>query len=86
MKKTLAIAGVAGALTIGMAVPSFAQYYVHTVPHYGYYPNAVENGQCFVETDKTLGFGYWGSCAAKGQALGRGSGTYKTENLPYNPR
>ena len=84
--KHTAIAGIA-ALVAGFAAPSFAQDYYygyqHSMPHYGYYPNTAEYGECFVETDKTLGFGYWGSCATQGRAVGRGSGSLQTQNLPY---
>ena len=88
--KYFAIVGIAGALMAVGTAPSFAQYYGdygyrHSDPHYGYYPGA-QDGQCFVITDPVKEFGYWGSCATTGQALGHSSGNPRTQNLGVNPR
>ena len=88
--KHIAMLGIVGALAVGVAAPTYAQnyygdngyygyYFQHTVPHFGYYP-AREGGECFVTTDPTLGFGYWGSCQSAPPAIGRGSGSFKS---PY---
>ena len=86
--KYFAIVGIVGALATAGGAPAFAQDYGygyrHASPHYGYYPSA-EGGECYVVTDPTLGFGYWGSCATRGAAIGRSTGDRKTQNLPYSP-
>jgi hypothetical protein len=90
ISKHVAMAGIVGALAIGLAAPSFAQNYDygnrHTGSHFSYGPQESEAGECFVTTDPVLGYGYWGSCAARGQAVGRSTGAYKTQNYPAGPR
>jgi hypothetical protein len=69
MKRTIALTFLA-AVGVAAASPAFAQAVaIEGAPHpsavgvpFGYVSTANPSGQCWIMTDKGMGYGYWGAC------------------------
>jgi hypothetical protein len=69
MKRTIALTFLA-AVGVAAASPAFAQVVaIEGAPHpsavgvpFGYVSTANPSGQCWIMTDRGMGYGYWGAC------------------------